>query len=71
MIKSKDSLVPEYKGGREMPLEGYSALVGVFNLSFAGLLLAAQNSKRGLPEKINFGDLVLMGICHAQIEPHN
>ncbi len=61
--KSKKSFVPGYKGGREMPLEGYAALVGVFNLSFAGLLLAAQNSKRGLPEKINLGDLFLMGIA--------
>ena len=52
-----------YKGGKEMPLAGYAALVGVFSLSFAGLLFAAHESKRDLTENLSVGDLILMGIA--------
>jgi hypothetical protein len=50
-----------YKGGEEMPLAGYAALLGIYNAAFLALLAAAQNSKDGLPAKINFADLLLLG----------
>ena len=52
-----------YKGGEEMPLAGYAALLGIYNAAFLALLLAAQNSEDGLPEKINFADLLLLGVA--------
>lgn len=52
-----------YKGGDEMPLGSYAALVGVFNTAFAALLLNAKNSGRPLPERISYADLVLLGIA--------
>lgn len=52
-----------YKGGEEMPLASYAATVGVFNAAFAALLLAAKNSGRPLPERIGYGDLVLLGVA--------
>ena len=66
MKTEKDSdktLFAGYKGGAEMPLEGYAALLGIFNLSFAGLLLAAKRSKNELPENIQISDLILMGLA--------
>ncbi len=50
-----------YKGGDEMPLAGYATLLGIYNAAFLALLLAAQNSEDGLPERINFADLLLLG----------
>ncbi|MCA1613452.1 MAG: DUF1360 domain-containing protein [Acidobacteria bacterium] len=52
-----------YKGGEEMPLAGYAALLGVYNAAFAGLLLAAKQSGRGLPERAGYADLLLMGVA--------
>ena len=58
-----DGVFAGYKGGEEMPLTGYVTLVGVYNAVFAAMLLAAKNSRRGLPDKVNPADLLLMGIA--------
>ncbi len=50
-----------YKGGDEMPLAGYATLLGIYNAAFLALLLAAENSENGLPERINLADLLLLG----------
>ena len=52
-----------YQGGEEMPLASYAALLGIYNAAFLALLLAAQNSEDGLPDKINFADLLLLGVA--------
>jgi len=52
-----------YKGGEEMPLASYAVLLGIYNAAFLALLLAAQNSEDGLPEKINLADLLLLGVA--------
>ncbi len=46
-----------------MPLASYATLLGVYNAAFAALLLAAKNSGRPLPDRIGYGDLVLLGIA--------
>jgi len=51
-----------YKGGEEMPLGGYAALLGIYNAAFAAMLLAAKNSGRQLPERIGYADLLLLGL---------
>ena len=56
-----------YKGGEEMPLAGYAALLGIYNAAFLALLLAAQNSEDGLPERINLTDLVLLSAATHKI----
>ncbi len=58
-----EQLFAGYKGGEEMPLAAYAKVLGIYNAAFAGLLIAAQQSKRGLPEGIAVGDLVLLGIA--------
>ncbi len=52
-----------YKGGEEMPLAGYAALLGIYNAAFSVLLLAAKQSGRQLPERISYADLVLLGLA--------
>jgi len=51
-----------YKGGKEMPLAGYAALLGIYNTAFASMLLAAKQSGRQLPERLGYADLLLLGI---------
>ncbi len=69
--KTSSSSVAEafigYKGGKEMPLASYAALLGIYNTAFAALLLAAKNSKRELPERINYADLVLLGLATHKV----
>jgi hypothetical protein len=52
-----------YKGGEEMPLAGYAALLGLYNAAFAAALLATKNAGRQSPERIGYGDLLLLGIA--------
>jgi hypothetical protein len=61
--ESDQGLFAGYKGGEEMPLAGYATLLGVYNMAFAALLLAAKNSDRRLPERINCADLLLLGVA--------
>ena len=60
--QSGEEIFAGYKGGEEMPLAGYAALMGIYNAAFLALLLAAaRNSKDRLPERVNFADLLLVG----------
>ncbi|MFN2454470.1 MAG: DUF1360 domain-containing protein [Pyrinomonadaceae bacterium] len=52
-----------YKGGDKMPLAGYASLVGIYSAAYGSLLLAATQSGRELPERIGYGDLVLLSIA--------
>lgn len=52
-----------YKGGEDMPLGGYAVLFGIFNAAFIALLAAAQNSEEKSQERINFADLLLLGVA--------
>ena len=61
--ESDQGLSAGYKGGGEMPLAGYATLLGIYNATFAAMLLAAQKSGRDLPERIGYGDLLLMGVA--------
>lgn len=45
------------------PLVPYAALAGIFNLLFAGFLLAAKQSKRPLPERLAPRDILLLGVA--------
>ena len=61
--EAAQKLFAGYKGGEEMPLAGYATLLGIYNAAFAGLLLAAKQSGRSLPERIGYADLVLLGLA--------
>ncbi len=58
-----EQLFAGYKGGDEMPVAAYAKIMGTYNAAFAGLLFAATQSKRALPERIAYGDLLLLGIA--------
>lgn len=60
---SVQQLFAGYKGGDEMPLASYAKIMGTYNAAFAGLLLAAKQTKHGLPERIVYADLVLLGVA--------
>ncbi|MDQ3323891.1 MAG: DUF1360 domain-containing protein [Acidobacteriota bacterium] len=60
---SGEEIFAGYKGGEEMPLASYAALLGIYNAAFLALLLAAQKSEDRLPAKINFADLLLLGVA--------
>jgi hypothetical protein len=62
-MQTAEQMVKGYKGGKEMPLGGYAALVGIYNAAFAGMLLAARTSGRKLPDRIGYADFVLLGIA--------
>lgn len=59
---SAQGLFAGYKGGEEMSLGGYAALVGIYNAAFAAMLLAAKNSGRQVPQRIGYADLLLLGV---------
>ncbi len=46
-----------------MPLASYATLLGIYNAAFAGLLFTAQNSKRQMPQRTSYADLVLLGLA--------
>ena len=60
---SVQQLFAGYKGGDEMPLASHAKILGTYNAAFAGLLLAAKQSKHRLPERIAYADLVLLGVA--------
>lgn len=47
----------------DVPLGSYAVLVGVFNGLFGVLLLLSRRSRGGLPEKVGFGDVLLLGVA--------
>ncbi len=48
---------------QDMPLAEYAGMVGVFHAGFAAFLLARNNMKRPLPERIDLRDILLLGIA--------
>ncbi len=46
-----------------MPLGGYAVLLAVYNAAFFGLLAAAKNKEKPLPEKFNAGDFLLLSVA--------
>ena len=61
--QSDAELFAGYNGGEEMPLAGYAILLGIYNTAFLTLLLTAENSEKGLPERIDLTDLLLLGVA--------
>jgi Protein of unknown function (DUF1360) len=56
----------DYKGGEEMPLAGYAALLGAFGVAFAGTLLATRGADDPIQteaSRVSLGDLLLMGVA--------
>lgn len=47
----------------QRPLGAYAGLTAAFNAAFAGFLLRARQANRELPERVNPGDIVLLGIA--------
>lgn len=62
-LSSVTKALDGYKGGKDMPLASYATLLGIYNTTFAGLLLAANTSKRRLPEQVGYADLALLGMA--------
>jgi hypothetical protein len=52
-----------YKNGEDVPLFSYGVLAATFNLLFALFLLAARVSGRPIPERIDAGDIALLGLA--------
>ena len=63
MTRSVQEIIAGYEGGDEMPLTSYAIIMGVYNAALASLLLVAHSSGRRLPERIAYGDLVLLGVA--------
>lgn len=64
LVEKATGVFAGYKGGEDMPLAGYAALLGVFNAAFIALLAAAQKDREEkLPERVNFADLILLGVA--------
>ena len=52
-----------YKGGEDMPLAGYAGLLFVYNAALFAALQAADKTGYELPKKVNYGDLILLGVA--------
>lgn len=52
-----------YKHGEDVPLASYGVLAATFNLFFALFLLATKVSGRNIPERIDAGDIALLGLA--------
>ena len=55
----------DYSAGEERPLKAFGGLMGVYGAFAGGLGLAAH--RRGLPERVAVGDLVLLGVATAKL----
>jgi hypothetical protein len=52
-----------YKGGEDMPLAGYAGLLFIYNAALIAGWQAADKAGYELPEKVNYGDLILLGVA--------
>lgn len=57
---ARSGIFEGYDNG-EQPLQSYTILAGIFNLLFAVFLLVTKGTGRGLPERIETRDIVLLG----------
>ena len=60
--KPQEGIFEDYDGG-EQPLPSYAALAGLFNLILAAFLLIARKTGRPIPERIEAGDIALLGVA--------
>ena len=60
--KPSEGVFEGYDGG-EQPLPSYAALMGLFNLILAVFLLIARKTGRPIPERIEAGDIALLGVA--------
>jgi hypothetical protein len=60
--ESAQGVFEGYDGGEE-PLPSYAALAGLFNLILAVFLLIARKTGRQIPERIEVGDIALLGVA--------
>ncbi|HZC84247.1 MAG TPA: DUF1360 domain-containing protein [Rubrobacter sp.] len=60
--KPSEGVLEGYDGG-EQPLPSYAALMGLFNLILAVFLLIARKTGRPIPERIEAGDIALLGVA--------
>ena len=58
-----EDVFQEYKKGEDMPLASYATVAGVFNLIFALFLLLTRRAGRPIPERVEFGDIILLGVA--------
>jgi hypothetical protein len=49
------------------PFAIYAGLTALFNGAYAGALVAAKRSGRGLPEKVSAGDVLLIGVASHKL----
>lgn len=59
----------EYQGGHNMPLGGYSLLLGTYFVTFL-TLLAKVKSRDGLPDAVPFRDIALLGVAAHKVARH-
>ncbi len=64
--KPEEGVFDGYDGGEE-PLPSYAALMGVFNLILALFLLVARKTGRPIPERIEAGDIALLGVATHKV----
>ncbi|MCA1849285.1 MAG: DUF1360 domain-containing protein, partial [Actinobacteria bacterium] len=65
-VKPEEGVFEGYDGGEE-PLPSYAALMGVFNLILALFLLVARKTGRPIPERIEAGDIALLGVATHKV----
>jgi Protein of unknown function (DUF1360) len=65
-IKPEEGVFEGYDGGEE-PLPSYATLMGVFNLILALVLLIARKTGRPIPERIEAGDIALLGVATHKV----
>lgn len=58
---------PEDRG--RFPLEGYAALLSIYTVLYLALYKAAEK-KGGIPERIDFRDLALLGLATHKLSRH-
>jgi hypothetical protein len=64
--RPEEGVFEGYDHGEE-PLPSYAALMGVFNLIFALFLLVARKTGRPIPERIEVGDIALLGVATHKV----
>ena len=64
LLDAANDYAPEHE---HRPLAGYALLSGAFAATFAGSLVAAQRSAGDLPERVETGDILLMGIATHKV----
>ncbi len=61
------SVLAGYKG-KDAPLGGYAALMGLYGLTVGGMLWAASRNKdRPLADSVKLGDILLLGVATHKV----